>query len=80
MDYLFGQVAIDKAFVDWSGNCGNLSAAVGAEVFAPRADTPFGAPLSLLAGGALWNPATHPGERSSWVLAGIRREACTIRH
>jgi probable AcnD-accessory protein PrpF len=30
VNYLFGQVAIDKAFVDWSGNCGNLSAAVGA--------------------------------------------------
>jgi probable AcnD-accessory protein PrpF len=30
VDYLFGQVAIDRAFVDWSGNCGNLSAAVGA--------------------------------------------------
>lgn len=29
IDYLFGQVSIDKAFVDWSGNCGNLSAAVG---------------------------------------------------
>ena len=29
VDYLFGQVAIDKAFLDWSGNCGNLSAAVG---------------------------------------------------
>ncbi|QXW18076.1 2-methylaconitate cis-trans isomerase PrpF [Comamonas aquatica] len=29
VDYVFGQVAIDKAFVDWSGNCGNLSAAVG---------------------------------------------------
>ncbi|WP_186086811.1 2-methylaconitate cis-trans isomerase PrpF [Burkholderia gladioli] len=29
VDYLFGQVAIDKAFIDWSGNCGNLSAAVG---------------------------------------------------
>ncbi|MEW8077855.1 MAG: 2-methylaconitate cis-trans isomerase PrpF [Candidatus Thiodiazotropha endolucinida] len=29
VDYLFGQVAIDKAFVDWSGNCGNLTAAVG---------------------------------------------------
>ena len=29
IDYLFGQVAIDKAFVDWSGNCGNLSSAVG---------------------------------------------------
>ena len=30
VDYLFGQVAIDQPFVDWSGNCGNLSAAVGA--------------------------------------------------
>lgn len=30
VDYLFGQVAIDAPFVDWSGNCGNLSAAVGA--------------------------------------------------
>jgi len=30
VDYLFGQVSIDEAFVDWSGNCGNLSAAVGA--------------------------------------------------
>lgn len=29
VDYLFGQVSIDKAFVDWSGNCGNLSAGVG---------------------------------------------------
>ena len=30
VDYLFGQVSVDKAFVDWSGNCGNLSSAVGA--------------------------------------------------
>ncbi len=29
VDYLFGQVGIDKPFVDWSGNCGNLTAAVG---------------------------------------------------
>ncbi|OUD45000.1 2-methylaconitate cis-trans isomerase PrpF [Vibrio parahaemolyticus] len=29
VDYLFGQVSIDKPFVDWSGNCGNLSAAIG---------------------------------------------------
>ncbi|MBP7565752.1 MAG: 2-methylaconitate cis-trans isomerase PrpF [Burkholderiaceae bacterium] len=29
IDYLFGQVSIDQPFVDWSGNCGNLSAAVG---------------------------------------------------
>lgn len=30
VDYLFGQVAIDKPMIDWSGNCGNLTAAVGA--------------------------------------------------
>jgi 2-methylaconitate isomerase len=30
VDYLFGQVSIDTPFVDWSGNCGNLSSAVGA--------------------------------------------------
>lgn len=29
VNYLFGQVAIDKAMIDWSGNCGNLTAAVG---------------------------------------------------
>jgi len=29
VDYLFGQVAIDRAYIDWSGNCGNLTAAVG---------------------------------------------------
>ncbi len=30
VDYLFGQVSIDKPLIDWSGNCGNLSSAVGA--------------------------------------------------
>ena len=30
VDYLYGQVSINKAFVDWSGNCGNLSTAAGA--------------------------------------------------
>ena len=29
VDYLYGQVAIEESFVDWSGNCGNLSTAVG---------------------------------------------------
>lgn len=39
VDYLFGQVSIDKPFVDWSGNCGNLSAAVGAfAIFAGLVD------------------------------------------
>ena len=37
VDYLFGQVSIDQPFVDWSGNCGNLSAAVGP--FAIASDT-----------------------------------------
>lgn len=29
VNYLFGQVSIDQPFIDWSGNCGNLSSAVG---------------------------------------------------
>ena len=29
VDYLFGAVAIDQPVIDWSGNCGNLSSAVG---------------------------------------------------
>ncbi|MEH6415535.1 2-methylaconitate cis-trans isomerase PrpF [Pseudomonas sp. CGJS7] len=41
IDYLFGQVSIDRPFVDWSGNCGNLSAAVGAFAIAKNL-IPFG--------------------------------------
>ncbi|KAB2901621.1 MAG: 2-methylaconitate cis-trans isomerase PrpF [Dokdonella sp.] len=44
VDYLYGQVSIDSAFVDWSGNCGNLSTAVGpfalANGFIPAARIP----------------------------------------
>ena len=29
VDYLYGQVPINDSFIDWSGNCGNLSSAVG---------------------------------------------------
>lgn len=36
VDYLYGQVSIDTAFVDWSGNCGNLSTAVGPFAIANR--------------------------------------------
>jgi len=36
VDYLFGQVSIDKPFVDWSGNCGNLTAAVGSFAISNR--------------------------------------------
>jgi 2-methylaconitate cis-trans-isomerase PrpF len=42
VDYLFGQVSIDKAFVDWSGNCGNLSAAVGPFAISGRSGGPAG--------------------------------------
>lgn len=36
VDYLFGQVAINQAKIDWSGNCGNLTAAVGPFAVAQR--------------------------------------------
>ena len=50
VDYLFGQVSIDTAFVDWSGNCGNLSAAVGSfAISAGLVDSSL--PLSLIEGG-----------------------------
>ena len=40
VDYLYGQVAIDTAFVDWSGNCGNLSTAVGRSRSPAASSTP----------------------------------------
>jgi probable AcnD-accessory protein PrpF len=51
VDYLFGQVSIDSAFVDWSGNCGNLSAAVG--------------PFSIAAG--LIDPARVPRDGTAVI-------------
>ena len=53
VDYLFGQVAIDKPFVDWSGNCGNLSAAVGPVRDQPTAwSTPARMPRDGIGDGA----------------------------
>jgi hypothetical protein len=43
----------------------------GADAFAPRSDTPFGAVASLVSGGAFWNPASHPAERQVWPLATL---------
>jgi len=54
VDYLFGQVSIDSPFVDWSGNCGNLSAAVG----------PFAIAEGLI--GAARVPAEGPCEVRIW--------------
>lgn len=54
VDYLFGQVAIDKAFVDWSGNCGNLSAAVGGFAISKGLIDPARVPLNGLCTVRIW--------------------------
>ncbi|MBA4094543.1 MAG: 2-methylaconitate cis-trans isomerase PrpF, partial [Candidatus Accumulibacter sp.] len=54
VDYLFGQVAIDKPFVDWSGNCGNLSAAVGPFAIANRLVDPARVPQDGIAVVRIW--------------------------
>lgn len=54
VDYLFGQVAIDKPFVDWSGNCGNLSAAVGPFAIANGLVDPARVPRDGIATVRIW--------------------------
>ena len=54
VDYLFGQVAIDQPFVDWSGNCGNLSAAVGPFAIANGLVEPECVPRDGLAVVRIW--------------------------
>ncbi|CAM3692104.1 2-methyl-aconitate isomerase [Pseudomonas reidholzensis] len=54
VDYLFGQVAIDKAFVDWSGNCGNLSAAVGSFAISSGLVDPARIPRNGIATVRIW--------------------------
>lgn len=54
VDYLFGQVSIDKPFVDWSGNCGNLSAAVGPYAIANGLVDPAKIPANGVAEVRIW--------------------------
>ncbi|MGE8327854.1 2-methylaconitate cis-trans isomerase PrpF [Pseudomonas urmiensis] len=54
VDYLFGQVSIDKAFVDWSGNCGNLSAAVGSFAISSGLVDPAHIPHNGIATVRIW--------------------------
>jgi hypothetical protein len=54
VDYLFGQVSIDKPFVDWSGNCGNLSAAVGPFAIAQGLIDPAKLPQDGIAVVRIW--------------------------
>lgn len=48
---------------------GVRSGAAGAAAFGPRPDTPLGTLVSLISGGGFWNPATHPPERMSTLVA-----------
>ena len=64
IDYLFGQVSIDKPFVDWSGNCGNLTAAVG----------PFGITNGLV------DPARVPQNGTATVRLWQANIGKTIAH
>ncbi len=54
VDYLFGQVAIDRAFVDWSGNCGNLTSAVGSFAVASGLVDPGRVPENGIAVVRIW--------------------------
>jgi len=54
VDYLYGQVSIDTAFVDWSGNCGNLSAAVGPFAIANGLVDPARVPRDGIATVRIW--------------------------
>jgi probable AcnD-accessory protein PrpF len=54
VDYLYGQVSIDSAFVDWSGNCGNLSSAVGPFAIANGLVDPARVPRDGIATVRIW--------------------------
>ncbi|QSX78891.1 2-methylaconitate cis-trans isomerase PrpF [Agrilutibacter solisilvae] len=54
VDYLYGQVSIDQAFVDWSGNCGNLSSAVGPFAIAHGLIDPARVPRDGIATVRIW--------------------------
>ena len=59
VDYLFGQVAIDQDFVDWSGNCGNLSAAVGPFAIERGLVDPARIPTNGIAEIRIWQANIH---------------------
>jgi 2-methylaconitate isomerase len=59
VDYLFGQVAIDKPFVDWSGNCGNLTAAVGSFAISRGLVDPARVPADGTAVVRIWQQNIH---------------------
>ncbi|MBX9298866.1 2-methylaconitate cis-trans isomerase PrpF [Chromobacterium vaccinii] len=92
VDYLFGQVAIDKAFVDWTGNCGNLSAAVGPFAIAGGLIDPARVPDNGICSVRIWQanigktiiahvPVTHgqPQETGDFELDGVTFPAAEVQ-
>ncbi|MCD4504005.1 2-methylaconitate cis-trans isomerase PrpF [Chromobacterium piscinae] len=92
VDYLFGQVAIDKAFVDWTGNCGNLSAAVGPFAIAGGLIDPARVPDNGICTVRIWQanigktiiahvPVTHgqPQETGDFELDGVTFPAAEVQ-
>ncbi|MDA0929728.1 MAG: 2-methylaconitate cis-trans isomerase PrpF [Proteobacteria bacterium] len=91
VDYLFGQVSIDQPFVDWSGNCGNLSAAVGAYAIANGLVDPAKIPDNGIAEIRIWQvniektiinhvPITDgmPQETGDFELDGVTYPAAEV--
>ncbi|MHB9836419.1 2-methylaconitate cis-trans isomerase PrpF [Paraburkholderia terrae] len=92
VDYLFGQVSIDKPFVDWSGNCGNLSAAVGPFAISGGLVDPERVPDNGVAVVRIWQanigktiiahvPITHGAvqETGDFELDGVTFPAAEVR-
>ncbi len=92
VDYLFGQVAIDRAVIDWSGNCGNLSAAVGPFAIAGGLLDPARLPHEGLASVRIWQAnigktivaqvPMHGGqvqETGDFTLDGVAFPAAEVR-
>ena len=92
VDYLFGQVSIDQAFVDWSGNCGNLSAAVGPFAISNGLVDPSRLPKGGIATIRIWQaniqktiiahvPMTHAAvqETGDFELDGVTFPAAEVQ-
>ena len=92
VDYLFGQVSIDKPFVDWSGNCGNLTAAVGAFAISKGLIEPRRIPENGIATVRIWQanikktiiariPITHGEvqETGDFELDGVTFPAAEVQ-
>ena len=92
VDYLFAQVSIDKPFIDWSGNCGNLTAAVGSFAITNGLVSPDNVPCDGMATIRIWQanikktivakiPMTdsHVQETGDFELDGVTFPAAEVQ-